>query len=335
MPVPDKDKMLTEAPTGGSLAEHLEAIADGLSTVRECICEQLVTSDEGINAMLDHIGLRSGKMLRPALVLMVGEACGNVTETHVRIGAVVELLHAATLLHDDVLDEAVSRRRSFTANRLWGNEAAVLLGDFLLGKVFVMCSRIEPREVSQMLSDTAVEICRGELSQNIQRGNFDLTESEYFDIVRGKTAVLFETCGYLGSLAAGGDLKRNELFGEFGLKIGMAFQVTDDLLDIVGDEATVGKTLGTDLAGRKMTLPMIHMLGAAGSDKGALIEILSGKIDAARLRGMLDESGSLEYTRSVGRRFCNEAVECLSSMKESARVDRLIEIATSVAARYI
>lgn len=332
----NKDNTVSNPLAPEDITGHLELIGDELTAVKQCICSQLVSSDDSINAMLDHVGSRSGKMLRPAFFLFVAKICGQITETHIKIAAVVELLHAATLLHDDVLDEAQSRRKTSTANHLWGNEAAVLLGDFLLGKVFVMCSEIEPREVSQVLSNTAVQICQGELSQNIQRNNFDLSEEQYFEIVRDKTAALFGTCCYLGSLVSGGDRKRHEAFRRFGLNIGMAFQITDDLLDIIGDEADVGKTLGTDIAHNKMTLPIIHMLNATDpDDRNDLITKLSEKMEPQQLRQMLDNTDSLDYTRTTAEGFCTEAIELLEQMYKSREADILARITKSVAGRYI
>ncbi len=330
-----KEDMTTQTAHRGHSGDYLQSVTDELAAVRRCISAQLLTGDDAIDAMLKQIGLRSGKMLRPAMVLLVAKSCGNITESHIRIAAIVELLHAATLLHDDVLDEAQSRRRASTANRLWGNESAVLLGDFLLGKVFVMCSRLDRRDIAQVLSDTAVEICRGELSQNIQRRNFELTQSRYYEIIKDKTAALFSACCYVSSVAAGDEEQRNLRLREFGLKVGMAFQITDDLLDIVGDEASVGKTLGTDLATEKITLPIIHMLSTA--DEGqrlSLVKRLTAKTGRTELRDMLEQTGSLDYTRATAQRFCDEAIALLDSIEDLSDKDGLLTIARSMAVRY-
>ena len=334
MPARKEDKT-TQTADRERLGDYLQSVADDLAAVRSCISAQLVTGDDSIDDMLKQIGLRNGKMLRPAMVLLVAKSCANITETHIAIAAIVELLHAATLLHDDVLDEAQSRRKAFTANRLWGNESAVLLGDFLLGKVFVMCSRLDRRDIARVLSDTAVEICRGELSQNIQRRNFELTQDRYCEIIRDKTAALFSACCYVSSVAAGGEEQHHQRLREFGLKVGMAFQITDDLLDIVGDEASVGKTLGTDLATEKITLPIIHLLSTV--DEGqrlSLIKKLTGKVERAELRAMLEATGSLDYTRAVAQRYCDEAVALIETMEDLSDKDGLPAIARSMAARY-
>ena len=334
MPARKEDKT-TQTADRGRLGDYLQSITDELAAVRRCISAQLVAGDDSIDAMLRQIGLRNGKMLRPAMVLLVAKSCGNITETHIRIAAIVELLHAATLLHDDVLDEAQSRRKAFTANRLWGNESAVLLGDFLLGKVFVMCSRLERRDIARVISDTAVEICRGELSQNIQRRNFELTQGRYYEIIKDKTAALFSACCYVSSLAAGDEEQRHRHFGEFGLKVGMAFQITDDLLDIIGDEASVGKTLGTDLATEKITLPIIHMLSTVEEGRRlSLVKRLTAKIERTELRDMLEQAGSLDYTRAAAQRYCDEAVALLESMEGLSDKDGLLTIARSMAARH-
>lgn len=330
-----KEDMTTQTADRGRLEDHLQSITDELVAVRCCISAQLVAGDDSIDAMLEHVGSRGGKMLRPAMVLLVAKSCGNITELHIRIAAIVELLHTATLLHDDVLDEAESRRKAFTANRLWGNESAVLLGDFLLGKVFVMCSRLERADIARVVSNTAVEICRGELSQNIQRRNFELTQSRYYEIIKDKTAALFSACCYVSSLAAGGEEHRHLRFGEFGLKVGMAFQITDDLVDVVGDEASVGKTLGTDLATEKITLPIIHMLSTVDEGRRvSLVNRLTAKIGRTELHDMLEQAGSLDYTRGAAQRYCDEAIALLERMEGLRDEDGLPAIARSMAARY-
>jgi len=334
MPAHEEDRP-TQTADRRRLADYLRPVADELAAVRRCISAQLVTGDESIDAMLRHIGLRNGKMLRPAMVLLVAKNCAAITETHITIATIVELLHAATLLHDDVLDEAQSRRKAFTANHLWGNESAVLLGDFLLAKVFVMCSNLERRDIARVLSETAVDICRGELSQNIQRRNFDLTEQRYYDIIKNKTAALFSACCRVSSLAAGDEQQRSLYLGQFGLNVGMAFQITDDLLDIVGDEASVGKTLGTDLATEKITLPIIHLLSTVdGERRLSLIKKLTGKLERTELRDMLEHAGSLDYTRAAAQRYCDEALALLDDLEGLGRESDLSAIVRSMAARY-
>jgi len=335
MPAPDHEK-LTRRPPDAMAGNYAASVAGELAAMRRCIAEQLITSDAAIDDMLAYVGARTGKMLRPAMLLLVGQSCADLTETHVRAAAIIELLHVATLLHDDVIDEAQSRRSAATANKLWGNASAVLLGDFVLSKVFFMSTTLDSRLVGQLLSQTAVDVCRGELRQNVESHNWELSEAAYYDIVCDKTAALFGAACYLGSLITGGPEARHESFRNFGLKIGMAFQITDDLLDIVGDEARVGKTLGTDLAGRKMTLPLIHLLASAdAAQRQAFIARLSapGGGDPQTFSGMLRQADSITYTQSVARRFCREAATILTGLETPRTTAPLAAIADSMAER--
>jgi octaprenyl-diphosphate synthase len=332
MPVPDPKQTALSA---DGLGDCAASVADELAAVRRCMAEQLTASDRAVDEMLAYVAARTGKMLRPAMMLLVARSCGNLNETHIRAAAVVELIHAATLLHDDVLDEAENRRSAGTANRLWGNASAVLLGDFLLSKVFVMSTALPP-EADRLLAQTTVALCRGELRQNVERGNWRLTEEAYCEIVREKTASLFAVACRLGSLIAGGPEARHGRFAEYGLNVGIAFQITDDLLDIVGDEARVGKTLGTDLAAGKLTLPLIHFLAHADQQRyNALIARLSSAdpVDLADLADTLRQAGSLEYTRATAERFSGKAIDALAACNTPNTTEPLAAIAAAIARR--
>ncbi len=334
MPVPKENKTITQTSAETSMQSRFDIIKDELADVRQCINQQLTDSGEHVNVMLEHIRARCGKMLRPAMLLLTAKTCGAITTNHITLAAIVELIHTATLLHDDVIDEADNRRKAATANTLWGNESAVLLGDLLLSRVFAMCGRLESQLFVRELGDTTVRICRGELMQNIQRQNWQLTEDQYLAIVNDKTASLFTASCRLGCLDAGKDKDYCRALSDFGTNIGMAFQINDDLLDIVGDEDTIGKTLGTDLAKRKPTLPVIHLLSnASASEKLLLIEQLSTRPGPRQLPQMLEDSGSIEYTRNLAQKFSNDAVNSLKPLTESSAKKALMEIAQLIAAR--
>lgn len=334
MPAPKENKAVVRTAANTALGSPFNIITDELADVKKRIAEQLVSPNEAVNTLIEHITGRRGKMLRPALVLLAGKSCGHIVQTHIEIAAVVELIHAATLLHDDVIDGASHRRNAATVNTLWGNESAVLLGDFLLSKVFVMCTRLESPEVMRALSDTTVRMCRGELVQNTQRNNWQLTQVEYLDIIKDKTASLFSTCCYLGGLAAAGGKEQLCALSEYGLNLGMAFQITDDLLDITGDEDRAGKTLGTDYAQRKPTLPIIHLLTTAkGEHKSSLMEQLWGGDNPKQLIKMLENAGSTEFAGRMAEQFCKKATESLDVLNASSARDALIETADFVCRR--
>ena len=249
-----------------------------LSQVRDLINNQLTNrvsdlagrnwsgqkrSAEDINQLFEYVRSRSGKMLRPGLVLLAGRCCGNLTDEHIRIAAMVEMIHNATLLHDDVIDQGQRRRGKPTINSLWGNDSAVLMGDFLLSRVFKLCAEIKP-ELIKVIAAAAVRLCEGELKQIMQKQYWQLSEPEYIEVITEKSAVLFSSCCSIGAILSQADESQVQSLSEFGLNAGIAFQITDDLLDIVGNEKDTGKTSGNDLDQRKLTLAVIHLLRTVG-----------------------------------------------------------------------
>ena len=310
-----------------------------LSRVKGLINEQLTSPAEvcDVNRLLKHVRGRSGKMIRPGLVLLAGGCCGKITDEHIRVAAIVEMIHNATLLHDDVIDEGQKRRGLPTINNLWGNEAAVLLGDFLLGRVFEMSAELGP-QVAKIIANVAVRVCEGELRQIIQRQNWQLSESEYIDVITEKSAVLFSSACHLGALSAQATGTQARSLAEFGMNAGIAFQITDDLLDIIGDESKTGKTLGRDADKHKLTLAVIHLLGAVGErEKGAVISsyLERKQYDKDALTEMLGRYGSLEYTHSRAQEFVDRAVGALGGLKESNAKDALIETAKFITSRVV
>jgi len=310
-----------------------------LRRVKGLINEQLTSSAEAddVNRLLKHVRGHSGKMIRPGLVLLAGGCCGEITDEHIRVAAIVEMIHGATLLHDDVIDEGQKRRGLATINALWGNEAAVLLGDFLLGRVFEMCAELGPR-IAKIIANVAVRVCEGELRQIIQRRNWELSESEYIDVITEKSAVLFSSSCHLGALSARATETQARSLAEFGMNAGIAFQIADDLLDIVGDESKTGKTLGRDADKHKLTLAVIHLLGAVGErEKEAVISsyLERKQYDKDALTEMLGRYGSLEYTHSRAQEYVARAVGALGGLKESAAKDALIETAKFITSRVI
>jgi len=311
-------------------------IEDQLGQVKELISEQLAGSARaaGTNQLLEYVNAHSGKMIRPGLLLLSGMCCGRITNEHIRIAAIVEMIHNATLLHDDVLDEGQKRRGLPTVNNLWGNEFAVLLGDLLLSRVFKMCADLEP-QITTIIAAIAARTCEGEMRQIIERQNWQLSESEYIDIITEKTAAFFSNCCRLGALLANAADIYVQSLGRFGLNAGVAFQITDDLLDITGDESQTGKMLGSDVDKNKLTLAVIHLLRAVDeTERPAIIN----KLNAAEKRKdalaeMLRSYGSLEYACSQAQGFVAKAVRALAGLKESDAKEALIRTAMFMADR--
>ncbi len=329
-------------------------IKSQLNRVKELINKQLTTrvsdfgqrgrsgpkqSAEDIDRLFEYMSGRSGKMIRPGLVLLSGGCFGKITDEHIRVAAMIEMIHNATLLHDDVIDQGQRRRGQPTVNSLWGNESAVLMGDFLLSRVFKLCAEIKP-ELTKIIAATAVRLCEGELRQVTQKRNLKLSESEYIHVITEKSAVLFSSCCYLGAILAHAGESQAQSLSEFGLNAGIAFQITDDLLDIVGDEEKTGKKPGNDIEKHKLTLAVIYLLRTVKmEDREEIINsYLEGKNtqhNMGRFIEILNRSGSLEYAHKRADEFVEKAIQALDEFNQSDAKDALIETAKFMANRAV
>ena len=307
-----------------ALAGLTDCIGPQLAAVEALFHDELASDLKCVNTLIRHVSRFRGKMLRPMLVLLSGEACAargrELGRPHVVIATVVEMVHMATLVHDDVLDEAELRRKGATINHLRGNEAAVMLGDYLISHSFHLCSSLDSQMCSREIGRTTNRVCEGELLQIDNRNNLDLTEDVYLEIIRRKTAALCATCCLLGARLAGADDETARRLEHYGLALGTAFQIQDDILDIVGDAGTVGKTLGIDVEKGKMTLPAIHFLRTAPPEHRALLRSLLSSQDAdkqERIRNLILPSDSIAYARTTARRLAAEARDALTDLPET------------------
>jgi octaprenyl-diphosphate synthase len=304
-------------------------IESDLRKVESLIDEQLSSHSPAVKTVLEYIRAHRGKMQRPAIVLLCGKCCEQVTPLHRQIAAIVELIHIATLLHDDVIDESQQRRGHRTVNSLYGNEAAVISGDFLFGRVFRMCAELSKPAVGKILADTCIRICQGELEQNFHRGNRQLSEADYLSIITEKSASFLSSCCHLGAVAADALPQQSKAFADFGLNIGIAFQIIDDVLDIIGNEQTMGKRTGSDFTMDTFTLPVIHLIAtAAEKDRSAIFELIAGSEqnkDAAI--ALLRQYGSLDYACGRAAQFRQLAIDALAEVDESSAKTALIETA--------
>jgi len=335
MHVPEKSDMKIPARSDNvNLTSCFDVIKSELSDVRDRIYEQLLSVGDVERPLTEYIADMSGKMLRPGLVLLSGKSCGNINQQHTELAAIAEMIHTATLLHDDVIDQGRNRRNCPTVNTLWGNESAVLLGDFILSRVFSMCARLELTKLNQILSDTTEKICIGELRQNIQQQNWQLSEEDYLEIIDQKTAALFECCCQLGALAADIGEQQVHALSAFGRYLGMAFQIADDLFDLTADKNDSAKTIGVDLAQRKPTLPIIHFCNTIESSKReAAIEKILNCNSPKQLQEMLKNTGSIEYTCDKANDFCQKAVCSLTNLPDNPAKQALINIAEVIATK--
>ena len=252
----------------------LQSVEADLERVDAWILEQLSRGPSVLEPLLDYVARFRGKRLRAAQVLLVGKACGNLTAEHIQVAGIIEMIHSATLVHDDLLDEAKERRKLDCLHVEWGAHTAVLLGDWIYSQAFAASTRMRDQACSQVLSEATGRVCAGEMHQNLTRGLFSLSEQDYFAQIDGKTAALFEAGGRLAAHYAGSDLSRCDAAARYGLLAGRAFQVVDDMLDLAGNETEVGKSLGTDWQRGKMTLPLLRMRDAlAPKDRSHLQEL--------------------------------------------------------------
>jgi octaprenyl-diphosphate synthase len=316
--------------------QPFRGIDSQLRRVREYIRQALVTTTtaEELVPLYKHLSERNGKMIRPALVLLVGQCLGQLGEEHLHVAAMVQMIHDATLLHDDVVDEGDNRRGVPTVNCLWGNESAVLLGDFVLSRVFKMAAALDST-VAQVLAQTASRVCEGELRQVLQRRNWQLGEAEYIDIITDKSASFFSGCCRLGAMLAHARDEQTEAASSYGLHAGVAFQIMDDVLDITGDENRMGKNAQSDFDNSKPTLAVIHLLGMVGArEREAVHKMLRSPADSKReLAAMLARNGSVEYARQRACRYVDKAIESLETLPAGEARDALAETARLMADR--
>jgi octaprenyl-diphosphate synthase len=318
-------------PTRRDAKSLLAPVQEELVQVDELYRRSLVSASPHVTKLVDHAALFRGKQLRPALVLLIARACGRVTDAHVTIGAVVEMIHTATLLHDDVLDHATTRRNVPSVNALHGNEVPILLGDYIFAEAYSLATRLDDRTAALELARTTKRLCTGEIDQNCNRGRFDLSVAEYLQIIEEKTASLYAASCRLGAHYAGVGPNVVAALEEYGRLLGIAFQIVDDCLDLAGEEGRVGKSLGTDLSERKATLPLIRLFARVGPAKAAEIRALLERADSipdprAALRELVDFTPDVASARATAEQFVRDAIGKLQLLANSDAKQVLVEI---------
>lgn len=304
-----------------------------LEEVERILADALDSSRPHIARLITHLNQYRGKRLRPVLLLATAHACGRVTPAHHLLGAVVEMVHTATLVHDDVLDAAAVRRHVPTVNACWGNQASVLLGDYLFTHAFHLTSTLGDARACELIGEATNRVCAGELQQICERGNLQLSEAEYFEIIDGKTAELTSCCCRLGAHYAGMPEAVVESLARYGRGLGLAFQIADDLLDLVGEERTTGKSLGTDLDQKKLTLPLLYLLNGPSAGMGERVRQIidsPGNHKREALAPLLSESGALVYARRKAEEIASQARAELACLPPSTWRDLLEELTGQV-----
>ncbi len=324
---------------GPASQPHIEIaapIARELDAVLEVFDEELDSDLPFVNRLVGQVRNYRGKLLRPKLLLLSGRATGELIRDHVVLAAVVEMVHMATLVHDDVLDEADMRRRHDTVNRLVGNEAAVMLGDFLISHAYHLCSSLSSTFASRRIAAVTNTVCEGELLQIENRGNILLSEETYFEIIRRKTAALTAVCCEMGARASDADDETLEALTRYGNDIGIAFQIVDDLLDLTANENETGKSVGRDAEMGKATLPIIRYLASASpSDREALIDVLNNPSPDTRaaVRAILAGTDAIDQAFDAAGAYITSAVAAIAPLPESDAKASLTAAAEFVLAR--
>jgi octaprenyl-diphosphate synthase len=316
-----------------SLKQAFEPINSQLYAVEERIRQQARAFDPAVEGYVAYAIESNGKRLRPALALLAGGATGNIDSSHFDLAVIVELIHAATLVHDDILDGADKRRGQPTANAKWGNAISVLLGDCLFAHALKLSTNFPNGEVARRLADSASEVCSGEIIQTQRRFDLKLSVPDYYKIIEMKTAALFAVATELGAFLNGAAPDVISAFKTFGLRLGTAYQIYDDCLDIAGNEANAGKTLGSDLRKGKLTLPILHLLQVSDSEERHRLSdvILNGDdSDISILVSRAIDAGAVRYAVTTARKMIREAQTALEIAPASRYRDSLGSLCTTL-----
>lgn len=299
----------------------------------ELSIQGLLTTKIGfIKEIVNHIIKSGGKRVRPILIMLTARLCGYKDEQHIPYAAIIEFIHTATLLHDDVVDNAKTRRGSSTANIVWGNEPSVLVGDFLFSKSFELMTHGGNHEILKVMSEATTALAEGEILELLKTSDADTKEEEYFEIIRNKTAVLFSAACEIGGILGKAHMKKRISLKNFGYNLGMAFQLTDDILDYVSLDTILGKPIGTDLKEGKVTLPLIHALKSADEKENSYIKRVLEKTnmtrrDFERVRNIIRKYGGIDYTSTVTKQYVDSAKVFLNIFQPSPYKDALLGLA--------
>jgi octaprenyl-diphosphate synthase len=314
-----------------SASAILAPVADDMRRLDALIRVRLNSDVALVRQVAEYIVAGGGKRLRPALLLLAAGAAGYRGEARLELAAVVEFIHTATLLHDDVVDESQLRRGRRTANAAFGNAASVLVGDFLYSRAFQMMVGLDSMAVMRVLADATNTIAEGEVLQLMNCHDPDVDEARYLDVVRRKTSKLFEAAARLGAMLGDVAPALEEGLAAYGMHLGTSFQVIDDVLDYSGAAEEIGKCLGDDLAEGKPTLPLIRAMRAGQAPERELVRraiIDGGRADFASVFAAVEATGALDYARAAAEREAQAAARAIAALPPSACKDSLLELAS-------
>ncbi|MCF6157713.1 MAG: polyprenyl synthetase family protein [wastewater metagenome] len=314
----------------GSIKEYMDE-------VEARFYQELQPENNSLAELISHISKYKGKRLRPALVLLSGKCIGEILPQHIDLAVVVEMVHTATLVHDDIIDEATMRRHVESVNSRWGREISILFGDYLFSRGFTILSALDSQVATLLLSQTVNVMSEGEIIQLQRRYDIELSENDYFDIIERKTASLCATSCRLGATFAGANRKVSDLLYAYGLKIGIAFQIVDDCLDVMGTEEEIGKSLNTDILKGKLTLPLIRLVNQLSKNKLENARDLIFQHDVKETKSaiieLLTEHDAVEYALNTARGYVKQAQEEIAPLPASKYKTALMDLADCIVTR--
>ncbi len=305
-------------------------IADEMMGVNRCIQTRLNSEIVLINQIGFHIVNSGGKRLRPVLHLLGCKALGYTARQHIDIAAVLEFIHTATLLHDDVVDSSEMRRGQDTANALWGNEASVLVGDFLYSRAFQMMVEVGNMRVMEILAEATNTIAEGEVQQLLNINDPDTTEENYLQVIRSKTAKLFQSATQLSAVISLQAPQIEQAMADYGMHLGTAFQLVDDVLDYSSTSEEIGKNIGDDLAEGKPTLPLIYSMRQGSAEQAQTIRSAiehGGREHTTEVMAAIESTGAIDYTAKAARLEADKAIAALKEIPNSEYKDALVQLA--------
>ncbi len=319
------------APAADSTVDRIRAlVTEDMAAVDRCIVARLASDVALVNQLGHYIISTGGKRLRPMTVLLSARACGYSGAAHTTLAATIEFIHTATLLHDDVVDGSDMRRGRVTANEVWGNAASVLVGDYLYSRAFEMMVDVDSMRVMAILARTTNTIAEGEVMQLMNVHDADTSEERYLAVIGYKTAKLFESAAQLGAVISGQPAEIETALATYGLELGIAFQLVDDVLDYTADAATLGKNVGDDLAEGKVTLPLIKALQDGTPEQVSLLRRAieaDGKEHIDSVLAAIESTGALAYTSALAAQHAAKAKAALARIPDSHYKDALLELA--------
>ena len=320
----------TNIGTNLSIDDIYQLIGDDLGQVNQLIKKRLHSEVALINQLSNYIIYSGGKRLRPVLVLLTARALGYEGNQHTNLACIVEFIHTATLLHDDVVDASDKRRGNDTANAIWGNEAAVLVGDFLYSRAFQMMIDSNSMRVMEILADATNTIAEGEVLQLLNCHDPETSEQRYMDVIHFKTAKLFEAAAQLGAIICNADPEQEFALAKYGMYLGTAFQLVDDVLDYSSSSDEIGKNIGDDLAEGKPTLPLIRAITKGSPEHADIIRKAiteGGRDHIEEVMHAIEATDAIQYTAKIARDEANKALEMLSKIPDSRYRDALSSLA--------